>query len=210
MTLRSFYPFGEATSADVGVFRSLQERSGLCLASLDAQLAIVQLNQDFVARFGGREGVSFLDLLHSANRARVRLQFERLIDGRRQRFVEHLGGLGGAVSGDLTGIAVRDHTGSLSQLVVVVNIPEPASSADSRRTLTELDARILEGVAGGESTVRIASRNFLSRQGVEYHIRGMLKKLGAANRTSLVSKAYSAGVLSIASWPPRVAPEFVQ
>ena len=202
--------------ADEHVFRSLLEHAGLCVASLDLGLRVVEANDDFVASFGDPRGRSFFELLHPATHAPLRGQFERLLDGRRNRFVRRLAGIGprGSVfPGDLTGIAVRGSAGQLALILIVVQ-PEkseaPAALLDRTRILTELDARILEGIAAGESTARLASRLFLSRQGVEYHVATMLKKLKAPNRVALISKAYSLGALSIASWPPKVSPDFVK
>ncbi|MFJ4770751.1 helix-turn-helix transcriptional regulator [Streptomyces uncialis] len=78
------------------------------------------------------------------------------------------------------------------------------------RRLTALDVRILEGVAVGVSTVRLAASLYLSRQGVEYRIGLMLRRFQAANRAALVSRAHSLGVLSVGAWPPRVVPEFLE
>lgn len=71
------------------------------------------------------------------------------------------------------------------------------------------DARILEGVAAGASSVQLASRLFLSRQGVEYHIGRLLRRFRVPNRTALVGRAYSLGIFDSGSWPPRVLREFV-
>lgn len=207
--------------SDAVVFRSLLERSGLCLARLDLQFRVVEANDDFVSQFGhSREtllGRSFYELLHPGVHGTMRKQFDRLVSGRRQRFVEYLAGIGArraAFTGDITGIVVHDSHGDIAQFVVVVNPDKGeqpnAVSVDRNRILTELDARILEGIATGESTVRLASRLFLSRQGVEYHVGTMLKKLKAPNRAALVSRAYSLGVLSVASWPPRVSPDYIK
>lgn len=217
-------PPGPATATDVpdvDVFRSLLERSGLLLASLDLQLAVVEANDEFVEQFGcSRQtlaGSSFYELLHPGVHAPMRKQFQRLLDGRRERFVEHLAGIGPrqtVFTGEITGIAVHSQCGELVGFVVVVT-PEQAEQAntvvvDRKRILSEIDARILEGIASGESTVCLASRLFLSRQGVEYHVGTMLKKLKAPNRAALVSRAYSLGVLRVGSWPPKVSPDFVK
>ncbi|SFS65690.1 LuxR C-terminal-related transcriptional regulator [Saccharopolyspora flava] len=208
--------------ADADVFQSLLERSGLHLASLDLQLRITQANDAFVDQFGrSRESVvgrNFCELLHPGVREPISRNFERLLDGRSQRFSECFVGVGAdqtAFTGDITGVAVRGaSSGELTQFVVLLS-PEKLNKAnvvvaDRKRVLSELNARILEGIATGESTVRLASRLFLSRQGVEYHVGAMLKKLKAPNRAALVSRAYSLGLLSVGSWPPRVPRDYVK
>jgi DNA-binding NarL/FixJ family response regulator len=75
--------------------------------------------------------------------------------------------------------------------------------------LGEVDARILEGIANGDSTIRIAGRLFLSRQGVEYHVGAMLRRLGVPNRAALVSKAFSMGLFRVAVWPPQIQSAYV-
>ncbi|MFE6748419.1 LuxR C-terminal-related transcriptional regulator [Kitasatospora purpeofusca] len=73
-----------------------------------------------------------------------------------------------------------------------------------------MDVRILEGVAVGASTARLAASLYLSRQGIEYRIGLMMRRFEAGNRPELVSRAHSLGVLSVGAWPPRVLPEFVE
>ncbi|GFH39430.1 helix-turn-helix transcriptional regulator [Streptomyces pacificus] len=215
---------GPATASDtpeVDVFRTLLDRSGLLLAGLDLQMCLVEASDEFVGQFGtSREsliGSSFYELLHPGVHAPMRRQFTRLLEGRRERFVEHLAGVGPrrtVFTGEIAGIAVHSQCRELVGFVVLVN-PEQTEPADAvvvdrNRILSEIGARILEGIAGGESTVCLASRLFLSRQGVEYHVGTMLKKLKAPNRAALVSRAYSLGVLTVGSWPPKVSPDFVK
>ncbi|TWF93896.1 PAS domain-containing protein [Saccharopolyspora dendranthemae] len=208
--------------ADVDVFQSLLERSGLHLASVDLQMRITQANDAFVEQFGQPPesvvGRSLGELLHPGVREPISRNFERLLEGRSQRFTEYFVGVGpeqAAFTGEITGIAVRgSSSGELTQFVVLLS-PEQRNRAnvvvaDRKRVLSELNARILEGIATGESTVRLASRLFLSRQGVEYHVGAMLKKLKAPNRAALVSRAYSLGLLSVGSWPPRVPRDYVK
>ncbi|MFE3866314.1 LuxR family transcriptional regulator [Streptomyces goshikiensis] len=85
----------------------------------------------------------------------------------------------------------------------------PPDRADIGR-LAALDVHILEGVAIGTSTVRLAASLYLSRQGVEYRIGLMLRHFQVVNRAALVSRAHSLGVLSVGTWPPRVLPEFLE
>jgi len=206
---------------DVDVFKSLLEQSGLCLASLDLNLRVVEANVDFVAQFGDTgeslRGRSIYEFLHPGVHTAMRRQFDRILEGRKPRFVEHLAGIGpraAVFTGDITGIAVHGASGELALIVVVVSPekadPSTAVVVDRNRILTELDARILEGIAIGESTVRLSCRLFLSRQGVEYHVGTMLRRMKAPNRAALVSRAYSMGVLGVATWPPKVSPDFVK
>jgi DNA-binding NarL/FixJ family response regulator len=83
-------------------------------------------------------------------------------------------------------------------------------SPDSDKPLTDLDARILEGIANGESNVQLASRLHLSRQGIEYRVTALLRRLKAPNRTALVARAYASGLFGMGSWPPRVRSRFVR
>ncbi|MFE2294998.1 helix-turn-helix transcriptional regulator [Streptomyces sp. NPDC059452] len=86
---------------------------------------------------------------------------------------------------------------------------DPSGSTGVRR-LTAVDVRILEGVAVGTPTVRLAASLYLSPQGIEYRIGLMMRHFQAANRPALVSRAHSLGVLSVGAWPPRVLPEFLE
>jgi len=115
----------------------------------------------------------------------------------------------------VTGIAATNDAGRADSLIILVQ-PEQAADApvsypaDARKPLTRMDALVLEGVAAGMSTVQLAAKLFLSRGGVEYHVSALMRNLKAANRSELVSKAYSAGLFSVGSWPPRVITDFVE
>ncbi|MFX4292336.1 BTAD domain-containing putative transcriptional regulator [Streptomyces bohaiensis] len=68
--------------------------------------------------------------------------------------------------------------------------------------LGALDVRLVAGLASGLSTVQLASRLHLSRQGVEYRVSSLLRRLRAPNRVALVARAYDTGVLAAGAWPP--------
>jgi PAS domain S-box-containing protein len=185
----------------------MAERSGLCMARLDANRRIVDVNDEFVLRFGGSpdtlRGRGFLDLLHPDVHAPMNRRFDQLAAGY-ATFDERVDGTDTEFVGRVTGIAIRGESGELVATVVVV-IPEKSTDFQ----LGEVDARILEGIANGDSTVRIAGRLFLSRQGVEYHVGAMLRRLGVPNRAALVSKAFSMGLFRAAVWPPQVQSAYV-
>ncbi|MEI5133320.1 LuxR C-terminal-related transcriptional regulator [Streptomyces libani] len=209
----------------LGAGRRPLDHQQACMASLNESLAITAADAEFFRLFGQDSaetcGRSLYSLLHPSAPGLLNRHFARLAEGQRTRFVERMVGIRGEevpFSGELTGIAVRSESEQAPSFVVVVR-PDDASAsltgqedapAGRRQLLTELDAQILEGVASGASTVQLAARLYLSRQGVEYHVGLMLRRLKAPNRAALVARAHSMGMLTIGSWPPRVLPEFVK
>lgn len=197
------------------------------MASLDPGLRIIAADADFFRQFGRESadtcGHSLYELLHPSAPALLNRHFSRLAEGRRTRFIERVVGLRGTedvFSGELTGIAVQSEAARPPAFVVMVRADDDSTAAAAaaqddtlarrKQLLTRLDAQILEGVAAGASTVQLAARLYLSRQGVEYHVGLMLRRLKAPNRAALVARAHSMGMLTVGSWPPRVLPDFVK
>lgn len=205
-----------------GEWRPSAPQHVTCMASLDPGLKIEAANADFFRHIARSSteicGRSIYDVLHPSARNILPKHFTRLSDGHGSRFVERVVAMRGhdrVFSAEITGIAVKGERDDLSGVVVLMS-PEDWSAeaaegpAKPTPMLTALDARILEGVATGASTVQMASRLFLSRQGVEYHVGLMLRRFKAPNRAALVSRAYSMGVLTVGAWPPRAVPDFVK
>ncbi len=203
------------------VLRSFFDRSGICMAQLDSSIRLIEANPDFSRQFGclpaELDGLRFCDLLHQDVRAKVSQQFTRLLAQQRARFTEQMVSFqqkdSTIFNGELTGFAIRGGGDRLDGLMALI-CPEGGSRNDrppvSRKLLlTDLDARILEGVAAGVSTVRLASNLYLSRGGIEYHVDVLLRRLKVNNRPALVSKAYSMGLLR-QGWPPRVDPDYLK
>jgi PAS domain S-box-containing protein len=204
-----------------GVLRSFFDRSGMCMAQLDSSIRLIEANADFSRQFGCLPaelgGRRFSDLLHQDVRAKVSQQFTCLLARQRPRFTEPMISFhqkdSTVFSGELTGFAVRGDGGRLDSLMALV-CPEGESRnsrppASRKLLMTDLDARILEGVAAGVSTVRLASNLYLSRGGIEYHVNILLRRLKVNNRPALVSKAHSIGLLC-PGWPPRVHPDYLK
>jgi DNA-binding CsgD family transcriptional regulator len=210
--------------------RSAGADAKTCMASLEPGLTVVAANDEFFQQFGRSSsdvcGRGLYELLHPGTQAVLDRHFAGLVKHGRNRFAERVLGMYGSdnlFSGELTAVAVRGETDELSSIVVVI-CPDSAHaeqaevSEQGRRRprgflkapLTELDGRILEGVAAGASTVQLANRLYLSRQGVEYHVGSMLRKLRVSNRPALVSRAYSMGLLAADCWPPRIVPGVVR
>ena len=212
---------GRATTEYRDIYWSLFEQSGMCMANLDLGLRVVEANQYFSRQFGRSStdvhGRSFCEFLHPSVQGKVRHQLTRLTEGRHPRFAEQMVAVGAKDSvfaGELTGIAVRGAAGRVDTLMVLVKPDDgeraPQMAGSKQKLLSPVDARILEGVAAGESTVQLAAKLFLSRGGVEYHVTTLLRKLKVTNRPALVSKGYSMGILGIGQWPPRVRPEYIR
>ncbi|WP_280697883.1 LuxR C-terminal-related transcriptional regulator [Kitasatospora sp. GP82] len=191
------------------------------MACLDRTLTIQQANQEFFRRFGGSSaglcGRAFGDLVHPGVRQPLMRQFSGLLEGRRDRFAADVIAVGpddSAFTVPLTAVAVRGGSPDVSAILVMMTADggsaEPGMVAGRKKILSEIDARILEGIAAGVSTVPLASRLYLSRQGVEYHVTCLLRKLRVPNRAALVSRAYSMGVLKVGVWPPKVVQDFVK
>lgn len=191
------------------------------MATLAPDLHVLAGDDDFFRHFGGSSadlcGRNLFELLHPSAPSVLREHFSRLHDGRRTRFTERVVGYrsrGGVFSGKLTGTAIQGRSDRLSAIVVLVK-PDDERADDELtphcgKLLSPLEARILEGVATGASTVQMAAKLYLSRQGVEYHVGSMLRKMKAPNRAALVARAYAAGMLTVGTWPARVLPDFVK
>jgi DNA-binding NarL/FixJ family response regulator len=70
---------------------------------------------------------------------------------------------------------------------------------------TERETGILRQVAAGDTNDAIATRLNISGHTVAGHLRTMLTRSQARNRAELVARAYAAGVLLPATWPPRLS-----
>ncbi|MEV4616773.1 LuxR C-terminal-related transcriptional regulator [Kitasatospora sp. NPDC049258] len=195
---------------------------GLNMACLDRALTIQQANEEFFWQFGGSStdlcGRTFSDLVHPSVQQPLLRQFSGLIEGRRDRFATDVIAVGPddeTFTTPLTAVMVRGGAPDESSILVMMpsgrtDTGESEIVSGRKKLLSEIDARILEGIAAGVSTVPLAARLYLSRQGVEYHVTCLLRKLRVPNRAALVSRAYSMGVLKVGIWPPKVVQEFVK
>ncbi|WP_436536061.1 LuxR C-terminal-related transcriptional regulator [Actinoplanes sp. HUAS TT8] len=67
--------------------------------------------------------------------------------------------------------------------------------------------RVLELLALGYSSKMICEELYLSRTALDYHVAALRDTLQAANRASIVARAYNQGVLQPDSWPPALKEE---
>lgn len=61
---------------------------------------------------------------------------------------------------------------------------EDGTTSRQPEAITEIEARILEGIAAGSSSAPLASRLYMSRQDIEYHVSGRLRKFHVPNRSA--------------------------
>ncbi|MEG8277167.1 PAS domain-containing protein [Streptomyces sp. AHA2] len=190
--------------------------AGACTAHVSPGVPVVTAAEpEFAGQFGLTAdeicGYSILDLLRSPRPARLREQFTALSSGHLRRVTERVTGRNGSgreFTAEITAVAVREPAGEVVGVVVLLRRAEDALSAGP--VLSALDAQVLEGVASGESTVQLASRLYLSRQGIEYRVGQMLRRFDAPNRPALVARAHALGMFATGQWPPRVLPERVR
>ncbi|MEV7027173.1 LuxR C-terminal-related transcriptional regulator [Kitasatospora sp. NPDC093558] len=81
---------------------------------------------------------------------------------------------------------------------------EPAP-AEPRTEVSATEARILAAAARGATTAQIAREIGLTRDGVNYHLTRLSRRWHVPNRTALVARAYTYGVLAPDAWPPEPA-----
>jgi DNA-binding CsgD family transcriptional regulator len=78
------------------------------------------------------------------------------------------------------------------------------------RQPTNAELRVLLLVALGLPSHEIASRLWVSRQAITYHISNLFMKLRAESRAGLVARAYAVGILAPGMWPPALNPSYIQ
>ena len=131
--------------------------------------------------------------------AKVRRDYEKLVAGLqrggRARLVIAVRFPGG--TGELTVQAVSDDEGS-GLLITLRITPVPADVQ-----LTDREAEILRLIAGGATSAAVAAELGLTSDGVNYHLTRMSDRFDVPNRTALVARAYSLGLLDPTAWPPR-------
>jgi DNA-binding NarL/FixJ family response regulator len=71
--------------------------------------------------------------------------------------------------------------------------------------LTERELAVAVLIAEGLSTATIAERLALSPHTIAAHLANMLRNLNVRNRTEMIARLYSEGILARGEWPPRAA-----
>lgn len=108
--------------------------------------------------------------------------------------------------GELTADPVSDSAEETPSLLVMLRVlGEREHSPAEPVRVTPVEGRVLALLAGGATTAHAARETGLTVDGVNYHLRRLSARWGAANRTELVARAYAMGVLAAGVWPPTAA-----
>jgi PAS domain S-box-containing protein len=133
-------------------------------------------------------------------KAKVQRDYEKLVAGLRAggraRLVIAVQ-FGDSGTGELTVQAVSDDDGT-SLLLTLRITPMPADVQ-----LSDRESEILRLIAAGATSTAVAAELGITGDGVNYHLTRMSDRFGVPNRTALVARAYSLGLLDPAAWPPR-------
>ncbi|MDG4764009.1 LuxR C-terminal-related transcriptional regulator [Solwaraspora sp. WMMD406] len=198
------------TGADPDLVGAVRLRPDARVLQLDRYGRVVRVSAGLTRWLGwsGTQlaGRPFELVLHPDRRAWFRQRFSVLLTDAHPHFVgaaEVTTVDGRLAASHVTAVAVRA-VEPAAEAVLVLLTPD---TRVRRPQLTEVGARVLEGLAGGASTAELAASLHLSRKGVEYHVTALLRQARVTNRTALVAWAYHCGVLVPGAWPPRLAPE---
>lgn len=111
--------------------------------------------------------------------------------------------LKGAPSAELFhAIRVVHGGGSLLQPLVASTVmrhvaSQAQPSAERSVSLTEREREVLQQLARGMSNKEIAARIGVTERTVKFHVASLFTKLGAGNRTEVVTRAVQAGLVSL-------------
>jgi DNA-binding NarL/FixJ family response regulator len=67
----------------------------------------------------------------------------------------------------------------------------------SSETLTEREVEVLREVAGGNKNREIANKLFISEETVKVHVKHIMEKLGASDRTQAVTIGVRRGIIQL-------------
>lgn len=206
-----------SSGADVTAGDTENRRRAYTAHAYLKDMTITAAEADFAAQFGASPGEicgrPLSDLLRPGAPGRLCQRLTALSEGHPNRLTEQVTGFhdsGRVFAADLTAIAVTGQAGTAGLVLLL----RPLDAADVSRprepTLGELDARVLEGVAWGASTVQLAGRLYMSRQGVEYRVGRLLRRFDVPNRPALVARAHTLGLFAPGQWPPQVLPDLIE
>ncbi|MFD7708810.1 PAS domain-containing protein [Streptomyces sp. NPDC059785] len=194
----------------------LFDRIPLPVAVCDVQGAVALANPAMATEWGttpgGLRGRNVLELFRPQEKTQVARIVQALRLGHRSRYPVSVcwdAADGARRHGELTADPVSDSAEAPTALLVAVRVlgerPRP-DEPPAEPPASPAEAEILALLAGGATTARAARETGRTVDGVNYHLRRLSARWGAANRTELIARAYALGVLAPGEWPPRAMP----
>ncbi len=175
------------------------------IAFLDENLVVREVNDEFVRYFAGsaREvvGQPFAALFHPTSQRMIRFRCDQLVDAGGGRFAQ-----GATISSRDPERRVQVTVLSYRR-VLAARVSTYVAWPDGPAAADEFHVLLLEALAEGaedEELAGIAERLSCGQDVVGSHLDALMRAFGAGNRTALVARAYSTGVLDAHVWPPRV------
>ncbi|MDX2695398.1 LuxR C-terminal-related transcriptional regulator [Streptomyces ipomoeae] len=194
------------------------DETSLCAALVAPCFHIAATSENF-ARITGNaiesiKQLSFRDILRLNPGSRLTHHLDDLFQSKKEHIVERF--VGATLDGSVNDIHVHvfavegNRVDGGRMALVIIRRQYGAPYSEKQVTLSRIAARIVEGIAMGDSSNQIASRLSMSRQGVEYHISGLLRKFDAPSRTALISRMFARQIFDETCWPPMVLPQYVK
>jgi PAS domain S-box-containing protein len=206
--------------ADAAWYPVLFDQAWLPLARLDLAGRVLDGNAALCHLLGRTlhelRGIEGQELLAPGDHGALREQWRRLVVGQRTRYRSRILAVRKdrrLICADVTAWLVR--TGDCAPRQAVCSLypaPDapPGEPAPAGLRLSAAEVQALEGLARGLSNAELGQRLHLSRQGLDYQLAQLRRKLRAQSRSALVARAYVLGVFAMAVWPPKVEPCYVR
>lgn len=207
-------------AADAGWYRVLFDQAWLPLARLDLAARILDGNAAFCQLLGRSlhelRGLAGRELLAPGDHRVLNEQWHRLVEGRRTRYRSRILAVRKdrrLICADVTAWLVRGRDNAPKQAVCSLypaSGTTPGDPVPAGLLLSTAEVEALEGLARGLSNAELGEHLHLSRQGFDYKLALLRRKLHAQSRCALVARAYALGVFAPAVWPPKVASCYIQ
>jgi DNA-binding NarL/FixJ family response regulator len=187
-TQPDFQVVGEAANGEQAIQLALQ-----------AQPEVIFLDLEMP----GMDGVEVLRKVRQANPATRVIIFTVFDTDERIMSAVKAGAMGYLLKGSpreeiFSAVRVVSQGGSLLQPLVASRLLQQiAAEIPGTPDLTRREAEVLELLAQGKTNKEIARHLVISERTVKFHVSSLMKKLGASNRTEMVSLAAQAGIIDL-------------
>ncbi len=204
---------GPAAAPWHNYFLILLDRMPLPVAVCRADGEVLIANPAMAAVWGTTRGQLRGRNLLDHFRPRAISQVGRLVEavraGRRSRYPVEVRWREGADGPEREGMLTLDPVGDPSDeppaLLAILRVHESRPAPPPAAQVSPVESRILALAAAGATTAAIGKDLGLTVDGVNYHLTRLTRRYRVPNRTALIARAYTLGLLSPTAWPPAPA-----